>query len=276
MSDKPTLGYVEYHVVEHCNLNCRGCAHFSPLAPKSYADPAAFDRDLTQLASLFASITKLRLMGGEPLLHPKVHEFILTARKRAPGTNIGVITNGALLRKIGQDFWAACRQADILLEVSLYPSMQASRAKLEALCSKEGVRSEFFPTSEFGIPLNPRGDSDPREALRVCRSFSFCPFLHNSKMYVCAMPATVHYFNTHFGKEIPGGGGLDIFTPGLAGQQVLDHLHTPGHIHAGMSDPRTFPRGVRSRRSRRIPASDPRPPCRSRSRRESPVARGPG
>ena len=30
----------ELHLVDHCNLNCRGCTHFSPLAEKKFFEQA--------------------------------------------------------------------------------------------------------------------------------------------------------------------------------------------------------------------------------------------
>ena len=36
-------------IVDHCNLNCKGCGHFSPLAPKSFLDIETFETDLRRL-----------------------------------------------------------------------------------------------------------------------------------------------------------------------------------------------------------------------------------
>ena len=33
-------------IVDHCNLNCKGCGHFSPLASKSFLDLETFENDL--------------------------------------------------------------------------------------------------------------------------------------------------------------------------------------------------------------------------------------
>ena len=42
-----TFGFwLEVHLAEHCNLNCKGCSHFSPLAEKEFIEekiPAAPD-----------------------------------------------------------------------------------------------------------------------------------------------------------------------------------------------------------------------------------------
>ena len=59
---------IEYHLVNHCNLNCKGCAHFAPLAKPWFADINEFEKDLNQLSSKVI-IDKLTLFGGEPLLN---------------------------------------------------------------------------------------------------------------------------------------------------------------------------------------------------------------
>ena len=39
-------------IVDHCNLNCKGCGHFSPLASKSFLDLETFENDLRRLIVL--------------------------------------------------------------------------------------------------------------------------------------------------------------------------------------------------------------------------------
>ena len=30
------INYLEHHIVDHCNLKCAGCSHFSSIAPQWY------------------------------------------------------------------------------------------------------------------------------------------------------------------------------------------------------------------------------------------------
>ena len=63
------MNYLEHHITDHCNLKCRGCSHFSPLAQEWFESVEDFKKDFSQLASLMP-VNIIRLMGGEPLLHP--------------------------------------------------------------------------------------------------------------------------------------------------------------------------------------------------------------
>ena len=45
----PELMQIEFHLADHCNLNCKGCSHFSNLVPAPvFADKEQFICDLKQ------------------------------------------------------------------------------------------------------------------------------------------------------------------------------------------------------------------------------------
>lgn len=63
----PELKYLETHLVGHCNLACKGCGHFAPLVDKWFAFVKDHENDMRQLSRMFSNISRIRLMGGEPL-----------------------------------------------------------------------------------------------------------------------------------------------------------------------------------------------------------------
>ncbi len=223
----PVLRYVEYHLVEHCNLTCNRCGHFSPLAKPAFSDPDAFARDLRQLATHFSNIEQIRLLGGEPLLHPTPEAFLDVAHAIFPGSDLRIVTNGTLLRSMSQRFWEACRDADAKLDFSLYPVMEKGRALIETLCAAQGVKVNVKRTTSFLAGINAKGDSNPNASMEYCRTQFYCPFLKDSRLYVCGFPATVHYFNDKFGRSIPSDPGIDILDPTLDGHRILQLLETP-------------------------------------------------
>ena len=119
---QPRLGLVEVAILDHCNLNCRGCFHFAPLAKERIIPLENIQSDLRRLSSLTAGrLTRLRIMGGEPLLHPDLLEILRTARGCFPRTVVSVLSNGVLLPTRKQGFWDVCRENDITVEVTKYP-----------------------------------------------------------------------------------------------------------------------------------------------------------
>jgi molybdenum cofactor biosynthesis enzyme MoaA len=101
---KPQLGYLEANLVDHCNLNCRRCSHFAPLAEPHFVAPDDFERDMRRLSALFRNIRVIRLMGGEPLLHPEAERFLSIARTAFPLARIHLVTNGLLLDELREAF----------------------------------------------------------------------------------------------------------------------------------------------------------------------------
>ncbi len=46
------IPYLETHIVDHCNLKCRGCTHFAPLADPYFKSIEEFENDLKRLLAI--------------------------------------------------------------------------------------------------------------------------------------------------------------------------------------------------------------------------------
>lgn len=88
---------LEIHIVDHCNLDCIGCSHESPLVPNWFESPNKLKRDLSLLWNWYQA-PLIKLLGGEPLLHPKISE-IISIVKMMTQSRVRVVTNGILLKK---------------------------------------------------------------------------------------------------------------------------------------------------------------------------------
>lgn len=107
LARKPLL---DVHVVDHCNLRCRGCVHFAPLARERSLDLGDYEADLSELATIpdiEGYFHGLYLMGGKPLLHPRITDVMSLTRQMLPGMRVLLVTNGILLRRMGDEFWDA-------------------------------------------------------------------------------------------------------------------------------------------------------------------------
>ena len=87
LSNDPWLRHVEIHLVEHCNLNCKYCSHFSSIAKKEFYNLNEFKKDMARLAKVTnKKIKNIQLLGGEPLLHPNINEMMKFVRRKFPYT----------------------------------------------------------------------------------------------------------------------------------------------------------------------------------------------
>lgn len=227
-SNFPILSYFETHIVDQCNLNCKGCAHYSNLAPNHLVNPSEFEKDIQRITELFSTIERFRIMGGEPLLHPELNQFLSIARKHLPKTKIGLVTNGSLLHKMQDGFWNCCTDNNIHVIITPYPikiDIQTIRQKAED--HKTKLTYSVTTPFEFFAGMNMQGDSKPQEAMNNCRKHFNCPNLKDGKMYACAIAAYINYFNDHFQKQIPQRGWIDIHSPETTGEKILEVINEP-------------------------------------------------
>ena len=126
----------EVHVSEHCNLNCKGCFHFSPLAEPEFLDVIQYEKDLARLSELFYhEVEYINLMGGEPLLNPEIIKIIQLTRQYFPHGKIRVVTNGLKLGEMPDEFWEACHDNSVSINPTLYPiGLDLEEPKKKAAC----------------------------------------------------------------------------------------------------------------------------------------------
>jgi GTP 3',8-cyclase len=116
----------ELNVVYHCNLSCRACSHLSPQMKKSLVAPEEVYNDFSILAKYYRP-EHVRLLGGEPLLHPALVEIVDAVRRSNISDRIRVITNGILLWKMPDLFWQGVDE----IHISAYPGYEPSDEKEE-------------------------------------------------------------------------------------------------------------------------------------------------
>lgn len=198
---KVMLDY-EVQLVEHCNLNCKSCSHFCPVAEEEFLDVAEYERDCKRLSELFnKEIYFIRLMGGEPLLHPKIAEFFYITRKYFPNGPIDLDTNGILVLSMKDKFWKALRENNINLTITRYP-IDIDLEKIQEKCKKEGVNFKFFSEHKVEtfnhLPLDLDGRQPIEYNFYACYLANACHTLKHGKMYTCSTVPHAQHFNDYY------------------------------------------------------------------------------
>lgn len=128
---KPKLKFMEVLVSNYCNLNCRCCSHFSNIVTeKKLLSVDEFETYLVQLRKKVREIATFQLLGGEPLLHPQLDEFVSLTRRYFPGSHIDVVTNGLLLQKISQKLIDAMVLSNAIFFISQYDPTRENLAEI--------------------------------------------------------------------------------------------------------------------------------------------------
>jgi sulfatase maturation enzyme AslB (radical SAM superfamily) len=148
---QPFLVHIQTWITRHCNLNCKYCQAFSPIAEERYVDKASYVRDFTRLSELTGGkIERIHIQGGEPLLHPELLDLLRETRRLFKGSLIFLVTNGILLPKQTEYFWRTCKKENILVYVSHYP-INIHYESLKKAADKYGVKMTYdFPDSVDG------------------------------------------------------------------------------------------------------------------------------
>lgn len=223
----------ETHIVEHCNLNCQMCTHFSPLAQTEFADIDFFEKDLQRLRELFVNdISYIMLLGGEPLLHPLVTQFLYTSRKIFPYTDIILYTNGLLIPKMNKDFFDSCKENKIIITLTRYP-VQMNYEVVNHLLEQHEIVYKYCNTpgrekKSSHYPLDIKGNQDPQNSFLHCDMANRCIFLRDGKLYTCAMLPNVHHFNKYFNYnfQVTPKDYIDIYEA-TSKTEILEFLASP-------------------------------------------------
>lgn len=226
--------HFEFHLVEHCNLKCAGCTHFSSIAEEEFADLDEFRRDINRLSELTGGITRfINLLGGEPLLHPQINLFIEATRTAFPHTVIRVVTNGIKLLEMDSDFWDVCRNNNIVIGITQYPIDIDYEGRIQKI-EDEGICYESFsggdlPRDEmWRLCLDKSGNNRPLENFIKCPRANACIFIKHGKVFNCATMANIEHFNSCFGTamEISQDDYADIYQC-TSINEILDKLCNP-------------------------------------------------
>lgn len=202
------------HIVDHCNLNCDLCSNFSNMAKERFIDLDWYEKQLTQVTKICKTIKRFYIMGGEPLLHPKLLEFMNITRKILPNAQLDLVTNGILIKKWGILFWRTLHRNNIRLMVSCYPNVELDLEYFKTMAKQYKVTLWLRDCSNWSIVFNPKGNSDAGKAFRICFA-KHCYVLYDGKLYLCPRPAFVHMYNQASNEniEVSINDYINIFLP---------------------------------------------------------------
>ena len=221
---KPLLPTLETNIVDFCNLNCKGCSHFSNLYQKGeMVSFENFKNDLRQIANN-VHICRLNLLGGEVLLNSKLIEYMIYARDIIPMADIWLITNGLLLLKQKEDFFRCCLDKNIGIDISVYEPTSLIIEDIIKLLQKYGVKYNIRNNKgDFGKNIDLSGSADKEKAMQYCRE-SKCHFFREGKLYKCPFAALGNKFFEHFNLNVKFDEGDDIYDENLNWRELTNKL----------------------------------------------------
>jgi len=217
---KLKIEYIEIQFIHACNLSCKGCATFSELKHHGYT---TWDTTIKELRPWLKRLDPecIGVMGGEPLMHPQIIDYIKGLRDILPDTQIRVPTNGLLLEKRFDVVQLMESVGNTVLKISYH----LNDPKLKSNIKKILNRYDFSPVTEFGInrwrtknnfvfqinapttflksftgeykDMKPHANN-PADSFAICVA-QRCPFLFQGKIFKCSTAGLTPWILERFG-----------------------------------------------------------------------------
>lgn len=211
------IEYIETHLTHHCNLNCRSCTHYAPLAKPWFKDIHEYIKEIARLAELTDNyIPTIRLLGGEPLLHSMVIDFCYITRQAFPNSHIELVTNGILLPNMDNNFYNTMNEHNIAIYLSDYNLSQNIKSTLE-----EKLKPDLIRMGSRGTMIKPAlhltEATSSKDVFQTCRQLfgEHCTNLRDGYIYHCPTAAYFDFLLEYFGLELKNfsitNNGINIF-----------------------------------------------------------------
>lgn len=192
---------IELPIVDRCNLDCVACSHFSPLAAGvPDMEPAEAAEMLDRMPCI--SVDQLLIIGGEPMLHPELKEFIDIAYERRQRMKCRmVVSNCTLYDKVRDWLPDELARTGTMLAFSDYV---ANRKHLDRVIAD---RDKRFSTIRFGespaVFNRYLKSTDCRYALdkHLCGQ-RVCLTLRGGRLWACSSVACISTLNAAYGTAI--------------------------------------------------------------------------
>lgn len=215
----------EVNLTRHCNNSCACCNHASPLAEHYFMEPDTLRRDLDILSKIIHT-GFFCLQGGEPLLNPKVIEFLDVQKQSGFADQYGMLSNGRLLSRMPEEFFQKCGSMTINgkkfeLRVSVYANFNMRELDPSiAKAVKYGFEIRPGPTPTFWKLFQEQSDGGLHN-WQVCYARG-CHTVHEGYFYHCPLaaffPKQFHGWDEHV-----DGISLD----GITEEKLRDFLDRP-------------------------------------------------
>lgn len=238
-AEKPSLAYFEVPITDACNLNCKGCLFASNITDENnHVSFAQLAKDAKRMSELFFDVPWIRILGGEPLMHPDIIKVLKYYRKCFPDSELDLCTNGLLLLRMKDDFWNCIKKENISIHVSGYKPTYALLDKIDSILRSYGIPYVVLKRDEFLKYYTDKADNDMNKSFEKCIA-SGCYEVYRGRISTCSAVLAFEKFNKHFKTKYlitKDEDWFDIHSPEFDAWNVKKKLETPSYICKYCSD----------------------------------------
>ena len=205
---------LDFPILSNCNLRCDNCSSYSNLNVEGVVQSLSQGKkDLVNWKKYINPI-RLQILGGEPLLHKELPNFIKIAREIYPDTDLRIYTNGLLLKR-HKNLKKVLQENDCMLVISvhsveekyktllhnnlsefldndMYTTANKSVVSFAKVFETQGIKVELRDMVHHWSMVYKKGikpfNSDYKKAHEVCM-WTHCTQLYKSKLWKCTQTA---------------------------------------------------------------------------------------
>lgn len=231
MLQKLTLDYAEFYITNVCNLTCNGCNRFNSFRFKGWQKWDDYAEQYTQWSKEL-NISRIAIMGGEPLLNPSFYDWIDNIVKLWPQAFVHIASNGTQLDHHQQLYARLQSNKKLKYSVSIHNKKHKQQiiqrvekfltAPLSYNFHNEKYRELLTITDSNGVTVvidynwwfhqgaiitDPDSgkltlhNSDPDKSHKICHSKT-CHHFDRGRLYKCGPAALFAPFDQQFGLQL--------------------------------------------------------------------------
>jgi len=207
MVTKIRILYAESIVTQVCNLVCTGCSTYSDLPHKGYK---TWDTGKEEILPWLERVKfeHYGIMGGEPLINPRIKDWLVGIRELMPETTIRFPVNGTLLHKHYDLIDLLHELGNVIFKITVHKDDIQTEKNIKYVFDRFNWESihefgvdRYKTTNNFKFQINKPKEffmtfknkyknaepynSNPEDAFEVCHQKQ-CPLLHNGRIYKCS------------------------------------------------------------------------------------------
>ena len=222
--NRPLIHHLEANLADGCNLNCKGCLHFSNLYDRDdIPDWKELIQTITEISKR-VDIFQFRVLGGEPLLNNDLEGFLVQLRRVLPETDLAVISNGILIPNMPRNLYKTMHKLHLGFNLTLYPPTLKKKEQIYGVLNEEcvayGSHEVKIDRFEKFIKLSPGSERayekcEPRGILVV----------KGRRLYRCPIEAYINKLYEKYDIRLKAPEGIDIYDDTLDWEKVVNDLY---------------------------------------------------
>ena len=116
---KPFIPYVEFYMINVCNLACPGCNRFNNYQFNGYQRWSDYAEVYQQWAQQI-NIGSISIMGGEPMINPTFMEWVVGINQLWPRQTLRIISNGFRLDRQTELYSVLQQHSNVQLWIGIH------------------------------------------------------------------------------------------------------------------------------------------------------------